>query len=115
MLVVVCFLFYGIFSALFVKFNSTSNSIFSIKQLHVLLTVYFCILGPKGSVASWLQSLGLRQYESTLISNGFDDFAFMSPNILDEQDLLEIGILDAAHRETIINSCRALPQVKTIG
>ncbi|ELU05117.1 hypothetical protein CAPTEDRAFT_182619 [Capitella teleta] len=38
----------------------------------------------------------------------------MGSTILEEQDLLEIGILDAAHRTLLIESCRALPQLKPI-
>ena len=32
---------------------------------------------PMQSVGDWLDSLGLPQYENTLVANGFDDMDFM--------------------------------------
>uniref|UniRef100_A0AAY5EF71 Ankyrin repeat and sterile alpha motif domain containing 1A n=1 Tax=Electrophorus electricus TaxID=8005 RepID=A0AAY5EF71_ELEEL len=67
------------------------------------------------SVGDWLEHVGLPQYESKLLLNGFDDLRFMGSNVMEEQDLREIGITDAAHRRKLLNAARTLPKVKTLG
>ncbi|EHB06965.1 Ankyrin repeat and SAM domain-containing protein 1A, partial [Heterocephalus glaber] len=53
------------------------------------------------SVGEWLESLGLQHYESKLLLNGFDDVRFLGPNVMEEQDLREIGISDPQHRRKL--------------
>ncbi|KAG7323757.1 hypothetical protein KOW79_013459 [Hemibagrus wyckioides] len=64
------------------------------------------------SVGDWLERTGLPQYESKLLLNGFDDLRFMGSNVMEEQDLKEIGITDATHRRKLLNAARTLPKVK---
>uniref|UniRef100_A0A8K9UK72 Ankyrin repeat and sterile alpha motif domain containing 1A n=1 Tax=Oncorhynchus mykiss TaxID=8022 RepID=A0A8K9UK72_ONCMY len=61
-------------------------------------------------VGDWLEHVGLPQYESKLLLNGFDDF-----NVMEEQDLREIGITDPGHRRKILHAARSLPKVKALG
>uniref|UniRef100_A0A8K9X6M8 Ankyrin repeat and sterile alpha motif domain containing 1A n=1 Tax=Oncorhynchus mykiss TaxID=8022 RepID=A0A8K9X6M8_ONCMY len=61
-------------------------------------------------VGDWLEHVGLPQYESKLLLNGFDDL-----NVMEEQDLREIGITDAGHRRKILHAARSLPKVKALG
>ncbi|KFO23146.1 Ankyrin repeat and SAM domain-containing protein 1A [Fukomys damarensis] len=62
------------------------------------------------SVGEWLESLGLQQYESKLLLNGFDDVRFLGPNVMEEQDLREIGISDPQHRRKLLQAARSLPK-----
>ncbi|KAM6185086.1 ankyrin repeat and SAM domain-containing protein 1A [Rhynchocyon petersi] len=67
------------------------------------------------SVGEWLESIGLQQYESKLLLNGFDDVRFLGPNVMEEQDLREIGISDPQHRRKLLQAARSLPKVKALG
>ncbi|XP_046320536.1 ankyrin repeat and SAM domain-containing protein 1A isoform X10 [Marmota monax] len=67
------------------------------------------------SVGEWLESLGLQQYESKLLLNGFDDVRFLGSNVMEEQDLREIGISDPQHRRKLLQAARSLPKVKALG
>ncbi|XP_043943845.1 ankyrin repeat and sterile alpha motif domain-containing protein 1B isoform X6 [Protopterus annectens] len=70
---------------------------------------------PFQSVGQWLESIGLPQYENHLLANGFDNVQFMGLNVVEDQDLLEIGILNSAHRQRILQAVRLLPKVRPIG
>ncbi|XP_056413646.1 ankyrin repeat and SAM domain-containing protein 1A isoform X3 [Hyla sarda] len=65
---------------------------------------------PFQSVAQWLESLGLLQYESKFVLNGFDDVHFLANNILEDQDLIDIGILDLQHRRRLLQAAHSLPK-----
>uniref|UniRef100_A0A8C5LF86 Ankyrin repeat and SAM domain containing 1 n=1 Tax=Jaculus jaculus TaxID=51337 RepID=A0A8C5LF86_JACJA len=67
------------------------------------------------SVGEWLESVGLQQYESRLLLNGFDDVRFLGSNVMEEQDLREIGISDPQHRRKLLQAARSLPKVKALG
>ncbi|XP_072134647.1 ankyrin repeat and SAM domain-containing protein 1A-like isoform X4 [Mobula birostris] len=67
------------------------------------------------SVGQWLESIGMTQYESKLVLNGFDDVHFMGSNIMEEHDLREIGIHEAGHRRKILQAARSLPKIKPFG
>ncbi|XP_077017656.1 ankyrin repeat and SAM domain-containing protein 1A isoform X3 [Tamandua tetradactyla] len=67
------------------------------------------------SVGEWLESIGLQQYESRLLLNGFDDVRFLGSNVMEEQDLREIGISDPQHRRKLLQAARSLPKVKALG
>ncbi|XP_021041631.1 ankyrin repeat and SAM domain-containing protein 1A isoform X5 [Mus caroli] len=67
------------------------------------------------SVGEWLESIGLQQYESKLLLNGFDDVRFLGSNVMEEQDLREIGISDPQHRRKLLQAARSLPKVKALG
>ncbi|XP_061909213.1 ankyrin repeat and SAM domain-containing protein 1A-like isoform X1 [Entelurus aequoreus] len=66
-------------------------------------------------VGDWLELVGLPQYESKLLLNGFDDLHFMGSNVMEDQDLREIGITDPGHRKKILHAARSLPKVKALG
>ncbi|KAL2104207.1 hypothetical protein ACEWY4_001075 [Coilia grayii] len=66
-------------------------------------------------VGDWLEHVGLPQYESKLLLNGFDDLHYMGSNVMEEQDLREIGISDPGHRRKILHAARSLPKVKPLG
>ncbi|KAM9320208.1 ankyrin repeat and SAM domain-containing protein 1A [Gastrophryne carolinensis] len=65
---------------------------------------------PGQSVAQWLEALGLPQYESKFVLNGFDDVRFLTDNILEDQDLLDIGIIDVEHRRRLLQASHFLPK-----
>uniref|UniRef100_UPI00398F0AC9 ankyrin repeat and SAM domain-containing protein 1A-like isoform X2 n=1 Tax=Pristiophorus japonicus TaxID=55135 RepID=UPI00398F0AC9 len=67
------------------------------------------------SVGQWLESIGMQQYESKLVLNGFDDVRFMGTNIMEEQDLRELGIHEAGHRRKILQAARSFPKIKPFG
>ncbi|MGH0124126.1 UNVERIFIED_CONTAM: hypothetical protein FKN15_016139 [Acipenser sinensis] len=76
------------------------------------------VLGPRcpaQSVGQWLDNIGLVQYENHLLANGFDNVQFMGSNVVEDQDLLEIGILNSAHRQRFLQAIRLLPRVRPIG
>nr|DBA33836.1 TPA: hypothetical protein GDO54_001463 [Pyxicephalus adspersus] len=66
---------------------------------------------PGQSVAQWLESLGLPQYESKFVLNGFDDVCFLTDNILEDQDLVDIGITDIEHRRRLLQAAHFLPKL----
>lgn len=66
-------------------------------------------------VGDWLEHVGLPQYESKLLLNGFDDLHYMGCNVMEDQDLREIGITDPSHRKKILHAARSLPKVKALG
>uniref|UniRef100_A0A3P9AZ91 Ankyrin repeat and sterile alpha motif domain containing 1A n=1 Tax=Maylandia zebra TaxID=106582 RepID=A0A3P9AZ91_9CICH len=66
-------------------------------------------------VGEWLEHVGLPQYESKLLLNGFDDLRFMGSNVMEDQDLRDIGITDPGHRKKILHAARNLPKVKALG
>ncbi|KAM4881538.1 ankyrin repeat and sterile alpha motif domain-containing protein 1B isoform 10-T10 [Thomomys bottae] len=70
---------------------------------------------PVQSVGQWLESLGLPQYENHLMANGFDNVQFMGSNVMEDQDLLEIGILNSGHRQRILQAIQLLPKMRPIG
>ncbi|XP_053313821.1 ankyrin repeat and SAM domain-containing protein 1A isoform X2 [Spea bombifrons] len=65
---------------------------------------------PEQSIAQWLESLGLIQYESKLVLNGFDDVRFLADNMLEDQDLIDIGITDPLHRNRLLQASHSLPK-----
>ncbi|XP_029429885.1 ankyrin repeat and SAM domain-containing protein 1A isoform X4 [Rhinatrema bivittatum] len=67
------------------------------------------------SVGEWLESLGLQQYERKLLLNGFDDVRFLASNVMEDQDLQEIGISDHSHRRKLLQAARSLPKIKPLG
>uniref|UniRef100_A0A667ZBM6 Ankyrin repeat and sterile alpha motif domain containing 1B n=1 Tax=Myripristis murdjan TaxID=586833 RepID=A0A667ZBM6_9TELE len=76
------------------------------------------LIGPRcplQSVGQWLDSIGLVQYENHLLANGFDNVQFLGSNVVEDQDLLEIGILNSAHRQRLLQAIRLLPRVRPIG
>ncbi|KAJ8249687.1 hypothetical protein COCON_G00229030 [Conger conger] len=70
---------------------------------------------PVQSVGQWLDNIGLVQYENHLLANGFDNVQFMGSNVVEDQDLLEIGILNSAHRQRLLQAIRLLPRVRPVG
>uniref|UniRef100_A0A4W3KB52 Ankyrin repeat and sterile alpha motif domain containing 1A n=1 Tax=Callorhinchus milii TaxID=7868 RepID=A0A4W3KB52_CALMI len=67
------------------------------------------------SVGQWLESIGMQQYESKLVLNGFDDVCFLGSNVMEELDLQDLGIHDAGHRRKILQAARSLPKIKPLG
>ncbi|XP_060101209.1 ankyrin repeat and sterile alpha motif domain-containing protein 1B isoform X1 [Heteronotia binoei] len=70
---------------------------------------------PVQTVGQWLENIGLSQYENHLLANGFDNVQFMGSNVMEDQDLLEIGILNSGHRQRILQAIQLLPKMKQIG
>ncbi|KAK7916420.1 hypothetical protein WMY93_012181 [Mugilogobius chulae] len=66
-------------------------------------------------VGEWLEHVGLPQYESKFLLNGFDDLRFMGSNVMEDQDLRDMGITDPGHRKKILHAARSLPKVKALG
>ena len=54
--------------------------------------------GDINSILSWLTALGLEEYESMFLLNGFEKINFISGGILEESDLIEMMMYNADHR-----------------
>ncbi|XP_078667652.1 uncharacterized protein LOC144909502 isoform X1 [Branchiostoma floridae x Branchiostoma belcheri] len=67
------------------------------------------------TVGEWLQQLDLQQYENVFISHGFDSLKFMGGSILEDQDLLEMGVVDPAHRQSLLSATQSLPTLLPLG
>ncbi|XP_057194548.1 ankyrin repeat and SAM domain-containing protein 1A isoform X1 [Triplophysa rosa] len=67
------------------------------------------------SVGEWLEHVGFPQYESRLVLNGFDDLRFMGSNVMEDEDLRELGITDPGHRKKILHAAKSFPKVKALG
>ena len=63
------------------------------------------------SFDEWLKELDLQKYANILISNGFDNVQFMGPNIVEECDLIEIGITNATDRSKLLEASRIIPVI----
>ncbi|XP_022779967.1 ankyrin repeat and sterile alpha motif domain-containing protein 1B-like isoform X3 [Stylophora pistillata] len=63
--------------------------------------------GKAGTIAGWLKALDLGQYESCLVANGFDNIMFLN-GVLEDDDLMVIGIVDFNHRRTIMEAVKTL-------
>uniref|UniRef100_A0A8C5B0D5 Ankyrin repeat and sterile alpha motif domain-containing protein 1B n=1 Tax=Gadus morhua TaxID=8049 RepID=A0A8C5B0D5_GADMO len=88
-----------------------------VMQLELRLPLH-PLIGPRcplQSVGQWLDSIGLVQYENHLLANGFDNVQFMGSNVVEDQDLLEIGILNSSHRQRLLQAIRLLPRVRPVG
>ncbi|XP_012643065.2 ankyrin repeat and sterile alpha motif domain-containing protein 1B isoform X10 [Microcebus murinus] len=83
-----------------------------LKEMNGELTRPRC---PVQTVGQWLESIGLPQYENHLMANGFDNVQFMGSNVMEDQDLLEIGILNSGHRQRILQAIQLLPKMRPIG
>ncbi|XP_035214092.1 ankyrin repeat and SAM domain-containing protein 1A-like [Stegodyphus dumicola] len=66
------------------------------------------------TIEQWLSHIGLPQYENILIINGFDDVNFLGGKILEEVDLLEIGIHNASDRQKLCSSAQKLPSIQPV-
>ncbi|XP_078582821.1 uncharacterized protein LOC144865735 isoform X3 [Branchiostoma floridae x Branchiostoma japonicum] len=67
------------------------------------------------TVGEWLQQLELQQYENVFVSHGFDNLKFMGGSILEDQDLVEMGVADPAHREALLSATASLPTLLPMG
>ncbi|XP_054153272.1 ankyrin repeat and SAM domain-containing protein 1A-like isoform X2 [Oppia nitens] len=67
------------------------------------------------SVEEWLSRIGLSEYSNLLIVNGFDNVLYMGSNVMDDTDLLEIGVTNASHRDRILLEAKQrLPIVRQL-
>ncbi|XP_070566110.1 ankyrin repeat and SAM domain-containing protein 1A-like isoform X2 [Ptychodera flava] len=64
------------------------------------------------NVAQWLEKLGLPQYQHTFLTHGYDDLNFLNGKVLEEQDLIDIGVQEKNHRQLILESAKLLPAFK---
>uniref|UniRef100_A0A8D9B6D7 Ankyrin repeat and sterile alpha motif domain-containing protein 1B n=1 Tax=Cacopsylla melanoneura TaxID=428564 RepID=A0A8D9B6D7_9HEMI len=60
------------------------------------------------SVTEWLDSLSLLEYKEKFVEYGYDNVHFMN-GILTDSDLIDMGISNATHRETLLKSVESLP------
>ncbi|XP_053385251.1 ankyrin repeat and sterile alpha motif domain-containing protein 1B-like isoform X2 [Mercenaria mercenaria] len=70
--------------------------------------------GQMISIGEWLESLALGHYENAFVANGYDNIDFLDSNILEEQDLEQIGVLTHGHRQKILQATKNLPLLKPI-
>ncbi|KAK3580897.1 hypothetical protein CHS0354_008182 [Potamilus streckersoni] len=66
------------------------------------------------SVGEWLESIGLEKYENFLVANGFDDTDFLGANIMEDQDLQQIGVLSYEDRRKILEAAKSSPKLTPI-
>ncbi|XP_054709264.1 ankyrin repeat and sterile alpha motif domain-containing protein 1B-like [Uloborus diversus] len=62
-------------------------------------------------VEQWLSHIGLSKYENVLIINGFDDVNFLGGNIIEDADLIEIGVQNEKDRNKLCAFAQKLPSV----
>ncbi|KAL1416737.1 hypothetical protein MTO96_000683 [Rhipicephalus appendiculatus] len=64
------------------------------------------------SIEHWLQDLGLPEYANLLLVNGYDDVRFLGGGLVEDQDLLDMGVSNAEHRRLMVESAaQKLPSV----
>jgi serine/threonine protein kinase len=56
---------------------------------------------PPNNISSWLKSIGMSQYESNFIDNGYDDLEIIKIDGLTEEELISIGITLGGHRKKL--------------
>lgn len=66
------------------------------------------------SIGDWLESIDMGQYENAFVANGYDNIDYLDCNILEEQDLEQIGVLSHEHRQKILQATKSLPPLKPI-
>eukprot|EP00794_Sanderia_malayensis_P018059 gene18059-19868_t len=67
------------------------------------------------SIGDWLAQLGLSYYEAPFVASGYDDIRFMGGDVLEEDDLREIGIQNIDHIRTILEAASSLLSPPRIG
>ncbi|KPM10109.1 ankyrin repeat domain containing protein 32 [Sarcoptes scabiei] len=67
------------------------------------------VLDQNQQIFLWLKEIGMQNYQEILTENGYDDLDFMDCNVMDDNDLIEIGIIQASHRELILKAAQKLP------
>ena len=65
-------------------------------------------LAKPSIVRTWLQFLGIPAYVSNFEENGYEDLETIK--LICEEDLMEIGIEDAHHRQIILASVKILKE-----
>ncbi|XP_017779246.1 PREDICTED: uncharacterized protein LOC108564669 isoform X2 [Nicrophorus vespilloides] len=60
------------------------------------------------TIESWLQSLEMMDYGGLFAINGFDDVNFLN-EVLDDNDLKDMGISSELERRIILDGCKQLP------
>lgn len=64
------------------------------------------------TIDDWLLELGLPEYANLLLVNGYDDVRFLGGGLVEDQDLLDMGVSNADHRRAIVESAaNKLPHV----
>nr|XP_037277637.1 LOW QUALITY PROTEIN: ankyrin repeat and SAM domain-containing protein 1A-like [Rhipicephalus microplus] len=64
------------------------------------------------NIEHWLQDLGLPEYANLLLVNGYDDVRFLGGGLVEDQDLLDMGVSNAEHRRLMVESAaQKLPPV----
>jgi len=63
-------------------------------------------------ISTWLSALGLPQYLEILRQNGYDNVDFLSDGVLEEDDMISIGIIDSKHRRRLLESAQNLPKIR---
>lgn len=56
----------------------------------------------------------LIKYLINNLTNWVNDFILQGSNVVEDQDLLEIGILNSAHRQRLLQAIRLLPRVSIL-
>ncbi|GAB6021253.1 hypothetical protein CHUAL_003868 [Chamberlinius hualienensis] len=65
-------------------------------------------------VGVWLSNVGMGNYESLFLIHGFDDLQFMGGDMIEEQDLVDMGISISEHRKILVRESKLLPALKPI-
>ncbi|XP_029833678.2 ankyrin repeat and sterile alpha motif domain-containing protein 1B [Ixodes scapularis] len=64
------------------------------------------------TIDQWLLELGLPEYANLLLVNGYDDVRFLGGGLVEDQDLLDMGVSNADHRRAMVESAaERLPRV----
>ena len=61
-------------------------------------------------MSAWLREIGLQQYESVLVEEGFDDIDYLAD--ITEEDLHEVGISKQGHVKKFVRSISVLAELK---
>lgn len=97
---VLLFVCYACQHSLSVWEHESLSLITACPKLLLLLLLWF-IIGLSGSFVIW-SVIDVLYY-----------FVFQGSNVVEDQDLLEIGILNSAHRQRLLQAIRLLPRVST--
>ncbi|XP_044747903.1 ankyrin repeat and SAM domain-containing protein 1A-like isoform X2 [Coccinella septempunctata] len=63
---------------------------------------------PSNNIETWLQSLGVGDYTGLFKNSGFDDIHFLN-GVLEESDLIDMGLSSDNERRVILNAVSQLP------
>ena len=71
---------------------------------------HFCLCCSQVTVSAWLTEIGLQQYESVLVEEGYKEITYLTDITVEK--LREVGIIKQGHVKKFVRSLAVLRQLQ---